>query len=213
MADRQQRPSDWRLVSCPATVALPFYVLCLPWTVILFIVMLRYANQDRTITKSSTSTSPYKAKWYRRQGHKEDPWISLTDHQDAIDDGYGDFLYGEGSYVGSIAKKVLNSDKGANVYIRSKSGSPAQPIIALSLSVFQSLGSSHPSPDPCPFKSMALRPTWGMDLLLCCPVGLVARCRRMQPGAVGSPGHTRQGSDGEGRRFRLGARQWRRRRR
>ena len=148
MADRQQRPSDWRLVSCPATVALPFYVLCIPWTVILFIVMLRYANQDRTITKSSTSTSPYKAKWYRRQGNKEDPWISLTNHHGAIDDG--DILYGGGSYGGSHAKNVLNSDKGANVYIRSKSGSPAQPIIALSLSVFQSLGSSHPSPDPCP---------------------------------------------------------------
>jgi len=33
---------------------------------------------------------------YRRQGNKEDPWISLEDHTDAI--AAGTILYGENSY-------------------------------------------------------------------------------------------------------------------
>lgn len=39
-----------------------------------------YANEDREILRSSTSDEAYTAKWYRREGSLEDPWISLNDH-------------------------------------------------------------------------------------------------------------------------------------
>lgn len=43
-----------------------------------------YANEDREIVKSSTSEEAYTAKWYRREGSAEDPWISLSDHHDEL---------------------------------------------------------------------------------------------------------------------------------
>lgn len=39
-----------------------------------------YANEPRQILRSSTSEEPYEARWYRREGSAEDPWISLNDH-------------------------------------------------------------------------------------------------------------------------------------
>jgi hypothetical protein len=46
-----------------------------------------YANSHRPIIASSTSSSSYSARWYRRGGHAEDPWISLNDHGPAIPAG------------------------------------------------------------------------------------------------------------------------------
>lgn len=43
-----------------------------------------YQNEDRNIKISSTNKHSNKAKWYRRDANKEDPWISLNDHHDAI---------------------------------------------------------------------------------------------------------------------------------
>ena len=77
-----------------------------------------YSNQFRTIMKSSTSDGQYKARWYRRQGNREDPWISLSDHSNAI--YAGEILYGENSFGSFHASTVLPSHKhnGADVYIR-----------------------------------------------------------------------------------------------
>ena len=79
-----------------------------------------YANGERNVLKSSTNPNPYAVKWYRRQGAKEDPWISLTDHHGAI--GSGDILYGENSFGGAHATNILPQHNGANVYIRMSIG-------------------------------------------------------------------------------------------
>jgi hypothetical protein len=71
-----------------------------------------YTDADRLIYRSSTSGTPYKAKWYRRKGSLEDPWISLIDHASAI--SKGDIVYGENSYGGAHASPV--KAKGANVF-------------------------------------------------------------------------------------------------
>lgn len=75
-----------------------------------------YTNVNKQILKSSTKSASYYAKWYRRSGNAEDPWISLTDHTSAI--ASGDILYGENRYSGDHATKVLPGHKGANVFIR-----------------------------------------------------------------------------------------------
>jgi len=43
-----------------------------------------YADEAREIIRSSTSDEAYTAKWYRREDHLEDPWISLNDHWDSL---------------------------------------------------------------------------------------------------------------------------------
>mmetsp|Transcript_122259 Transcript_122259/g.280045 ORF Transcript_122259/g.280045 Transcript_122259/m.280045 type:complete len:582 (-) Transcript_122259:229-1974(-) len=75
-----------------------------------------YSNDPRQIQSSSLSATPYTAKWYRRQGASEDPWISITDHHPAIGDG--DIVYGANGYGGTHAAAVLPIHNGANVYIR-----------------------------------------------------------------------------------------------
>jgi len=75
-----------------------------------------YSNAARTILKSSTSSDPYTAAWYRRESQLEDPWISLTDHAEAI--GQGNILYGENNYGSTHAAAVLPDHNGANVYVR-----------------------------------------------------------------------------------------------
>ena len=77
-----------------------------------------YANDLRDIKQSSRSSIPYQARWYRRNAAKEDPWISLTDHFNAI--GEGNILYGENNFGGSHASNILPHHNGANVYIRKK---------------------------------------------------------------------------------------------
>jgi hypothetical protein len=39
-----------------------------------------YANNYRSILKSSTNSNPYVARWYRRTPNPEDPWISLGNY-------------------------------------------------------------------------------------------------------------------------------------
>jgi len=79
-------------------------------------VMGFYADAPRQIESSSLSATPYTAKWYRRQGASEDPWISITDHHPAI--GAGDILYGGANFGSTHASAVLPIHDGANVYIR-----------------------------------------------------------------------------------------------
>lgn len=71
----------------------------------------------RDIMKSSSSSYPYQATWVRRQGTPEDPWISLTDHVQAITSN--DILYGE-NYCGGEHANVLSTNSGANVFIRQR---------------------------------------------------------------------------------------------
>jgi len=81
-------------------------------------VMGWYANGERTILKSSDNPHQYKARWYRRQGAKEDPWISIIDHGPAI--GAGKLVYGENRFGGAHARNVLPSGNGANVFCEVK---------------------------------------------------------------------------------------------
>merc|ERR1740139_1616842 len=81
-------------------------------------VMGWYANEDRTITRSSINPETYSVKWYRREDALEDPWISLTDHASAVSEG--NILYGENSFGGLHAENVLPQHDGADVYIRKK---------------------------------------------------------------------------------------------
>jgi len=77
-----------------------------------------YANAARPIKMSSKSSSPHAARWYRRQGNKEDPWISTIDHGPAI--GQGEIVYGEQSFGSTHANTVLSQHDGANVFIRNE---------------------------------------------------------------------------------------------
>ena len=70
-----------------------------------------YTNEQRLVYKSSTNSNSYKARWYRRQGTLDDPWISLADHRPE-----GDILYG-GDHS-EYANTFLPNHKGANVFIR-----------------------------------------------------------------------------------------------
>ena len=79
-----------------------------------------YSNAQRTILKSSTSETPYQARWYNRGAlDPPDPWLSLSDHNDAIE--AGEILYGEHHWRGAWAENVLPAGNGANVYIRDSS--------------------------------------------------------------------------------------------
>jgi len=75
-----------------------------------------YANSPRQIQASSTSDTPYVARWYRRRGAREDPWVSLNDHGPAI--GEGNILYGGNNFGGGHATNVLPMHGGADVYIK-----------------------------------------------------------------------------------------------
>ena len=75
-----------------------------------------YSNEQRDIKISSTSPTPYQARWYRREGAKEDPWISLTDYEHAI--GAGNILYGGNSHPNMA--QAMKGSGGANVFIRKK---------------------------------------------------------------------------------------------
>merc|ERR1711988_1373993 len=92
-------------------------------------VMGWYSNSHRTIQASSTNSRPYSARWYRRSGNKEDPWISLNDHGPAI--GQGNIVYGENRFGSTHARAVLPKHKGADVYIRKKGPKPAAPCKSL----------------------------------------------------------------------------------
>jgi len=76
-----------------------------------------YANAERVITRSSTSSGSYHARWYNRV-NAEDPWISLDDHAAAIQ--RGTLLYGGNGFAWGSHTLVLRRNGGADVYIRNK---------------------------------------------------------------------------------------------
>ena len=79
-----------------------------------------YSNAQRQIERSSTSATPYKARWYHRNGHREDPWISLKDHSPSHNTG--NILYGGNKYGNVHASTVLPLHKGANVFCKVHTG-------------------------------------------------------------------------------------------
>ena len=76
-----------------------------------------YDNTPRQVLGSSYNNLPYQARWYRRHGHLEDPWISLTNHDDAI--RTNNLLYQPGE--NSFAWKSHAPLQGSKVYIRKTS--------------------------------------------------------------------------------------------
>ena len=79
---------------------------------------LGYSNENREIKISSTSSEPYQALWYNRKSSPEDPWISLTDHSLAVEEG--NIIYGEAEFNLASHTSILRLHNGANVYIRKK---------------------------------------------------------------------------------------------
>ena len=77
-----------------------------------------YSGQNRDIKMSSISSDPYQALWYNRESVAEDPWISLTDHSLAIEEG--NIIYGEADFDHATHTSILHLHNGANVYIRKK---------------------------------------------------------------------------------------------
>ena len=77
-----------------------------------------YSNDQRKIIMSSTNTSPYSARWFRRDGAKEDPWVSLIDHAEAVPKGL--IIYGENNFGSNHAANILPLHNGANVWLRYK---------------------------------------------------------------------------------------------
>lgn len=80
-----------------------------------------YSNVARTITKSSSSSVPYSAKWYNREagvtGNWGDPWIGMTDHNPS---DQSDILYAQSSpgFSWNVATQFLPDFNGANVFVR-----------------------------------------------------------------------------------------------
>jgi len=68
-----------------------------------------YHNGVRQIVKSSRHSGASSARWYRRSGSREDPWISIGNHADQI-------VYGANNH-GAYTTFIQNN-KGAKVYIR-----------------------------------------------------------------------------------------------
>ena len=79
---------------------------------------LGYSGQNRDIKMSSISPDPYQALWYNRISVAEDPWISLTDHSLAVEEG--NIIYGEAEFNLASHTSILRLHNGANVYIRRK---------------------------------------------------------------------------------------------
>ena len=77
-----------------------------------------YSGQNRDIKMSSISSEPYQALWYNRKSVAEDPWISLTDHSLAVEEG--NIIYGEADFNLASHTSILLLHNGANVYIRKK---------------------------------------------------------------------------------------------
>ena len=70
---------------------------------------LYYNNGEVAIVASSSNPEPHTARWYRRNGSKEDPWVSLGDHPRGC-------LYGGNKYGAHQDK--LQAGGGMNVYIQ-----------------------------------------------------------------------------------------------
>ena len=82
-----------------------------------------YEYEPRKISLSSKSVvlsgpSEYYAKWLRRTGEMSlsDPWISLTDHALALQQGL--IIYAGNSSESTITANFLQKHNGANVWVR-----------------------------------------------------------------------------------------------
>ena len=73
-------------------------------------------NEPRPILKSSTRAAPYEARWVHRGTEPEEPFVSLTDHAEAI--AADQLLYAEASFGWLTHVKPLELHNGANVFIR-----------------------------------------------------------------------------------------------
>ena len=74
-----------------------------------------YSNQLKDVERSSTSATPYQARWTHSDGSSNAPWVSLTDHDTAR--SAGQILYG-GASSGSYASHIASMG-GMNVFVRS----------------------------------------------------------------------------------------------
>ena len=74
-----------------------------------------YSAGAITVAASSVSCDAYAAVWYRRSGSKEDPWVSVRDHNSRE----GELMvYGQSSSSGHTT--ALQASGGMGVYIRNK---------------------------------------------------------------------------------------------
>jgi len=76
-------------------------------------VMGWYGNEKRDVLRSSDSFVPYKARMYRRNNVKEDPWI-----QPGLEHSQQYALYVGNSYRAQGGRGVAKNNEGLNVYIR-----------------------------------------------------------------------------------------------
>ena len=60
----------------------------------------QYSNYKKTMLRSWDKTYSSTARWYRRLGLKEDPWVSRWDHSGRHDEDV--VLYGANSHSGHI---------------------------------------------------------------------------------------------------------------
>ena len=89
-----------------------------------------YGNEQRAVVMSSESPSAYTASWYNRNGVTEDPWLSVTDHFNAI--SAGKIIYGEASFGSTHASAILPVHNGANVWIKALLSPPPTAPLPLS---------------------------------------------------------------------------------
>ena len=76
-----------------------------------------YSDAQRNVCSSSEDSAPTTPRWFNRGSVPgEDPWISTTDHFDAL--ANGKFVYGEDNYGGPHAAPVVPVKGGVFVFIR-----------------------------------------------------------------------------------------------
>lgn len=77
-----------------------------------------YDNGNREVLSSSRIAAPHTVKWYRRQGNREDPWISLKDHWD--EDRSTQIYGGNATDSGGVRQHatLVGRHGGANVFVR-----------------------------------------------------------------------------------------------
>ena len=89
-----------------------------------------YGPQSIPIVASSLNCEPYSANWYRRNGFREDPWVSIRNHGD----GAGQLMIYGGDNK-EEHNEVLKRNGGMNVYIRKKPSCDPSSLIDLELTV------------------------------------------------------------------------------
>ena len=75
---------------------------------------MHYENTPRLVERSSVNKFPHMVRWHNRPDSPEDPWVSLTDHDVAVQNG--DVIYGEAAWPAHA--QLLQDHNGANVFCR-----------------------------------------------------------------------------------------------